>query len=135
MFEFDRVRPTSTEFDQSFVFSNFRERFSFFIRGKRNHQEDHENTKVQKHEKMRSVASVPQPQRTKPCLSRFCSLRFCSVKQRTASDRPTPQVDAGVIRLKFIPNCQRSIVVVRFWFLKIQASRAETARNWLRRKW
>jgi hypothetical protein len=39
-------------------------------------------------------------------------------KPRTASACQASQVDAGAIRLKFIPRCQRSIVVVRFWFRK-----------------
>ena len=38
--------------------------------------------------------------------------------QRTATDRAAPQADAVVIRLNFIPNCQRSIVVVKFWCQK-----------------
>ena len=40
---------------RDFELSYFRDWFSSLIREKRNHQEDHENTKVRKHEKMPSL--------------------------------------------------------------------------------
>ena len=45
-----------------------------------------------------------------------------AAKQRTPTDRPATQVDAGMIRISFFPRCQRSIVLVRF----------EQNRDWLR---
>ncbi len=110
VFEFDRVRRSSTDFDQVrlslfrvFELSCFRDWFSSLSRGKRDYQEDHENTKVRKHEKMqpqlceRSPDPAPTSQGTNP-------------KQRA------PTVRRRVNRIKFIPKCQRSIVVVRLWF-------------------
>ena len=49
--KFTRLHPTSPDFTRlhlssiNFVLSNFRDWFSTLIRGKQNHQEDHENTK------------------------------------------------------------------------------------------
>ena len=83
--------PKSSLF-RVFELSCFRDRFSSSIRGKQNHPEDHESTKK--------------------CIHRW------RPKNKPARIARRFKLADGVTRSQFIPRCQRSIVVGRFWFRK-----------------